>query len=46
MKLNVMLIRLINFTKILNVLGSKNKLKRFRENDTFENVFQPKKEKI
>ena len=41
-----MLIRLINFTKILNVLGSKNKLKRFRENDTFENVFQPKREDL
>jgi tRNA (guanine-N7-)-methyltransferase len=27
-------------------LGSKNKLKRFRENDTFENVFQPKREDL
>jgi len=34
--------------KILNhlnliVLGSKNKLKRFKENETFNNVFQPKR---
>ncbi len=27
-------------------MGSKNKLKRFRENDTFENVFQPTREEI
>lgn len=34
-----------NFTKILNlVVGSKNKLKRFRENETFTNVFQPTRE--
>lgn len=34
-----------NFTKILNlVVGSKNKLKRFRENETFDNVFQPTRE--
>jgi tRNA (guanine-N7-)-methyltransferase len=27
-------------------LGSKNKLKRFKENDTFANVFQPKREEL
>ena len=27
-------------------MGSKNKLKRFRENDTFENVFQPSREEL
>jgi tRNA (guanine-N7-)-methyltransferase len=27
-------------------LGSKNKLKRFKENDTFENVFQPTREEV
>jgi len=27
-------------------LGSKNKLKRFKENDTFTNVFQPKREEL
>jgi tRNA (guanine-N7-)-methyltransferase len=27
-------------------LGSKNKLKRFRENDTFANVFQPEREAL
>ena len=33
---------LINFTKKLNFLvGSKNKLKRFKENETFSNVIQP-----
>jgi len=34
-----------NFTKNLNlVVGSKNKLKRFRENETFGNVLQPTRE--
>ncbi len=34
-----------NFTKILSlVVGSKNKLKRFRENETFSNVIQPERE--
>ena len=34
-----------NFTKNLNlVVGSKNKLKRFRENNTFGNVLQPTRE--
>jgi tRNA (guanine-N7-)-methyltransferase len=27
-------------------LGSKNKLKRFKENETFENVFQPTREEV
>lgn len=27
-------------------MGSKNKLKRFRENDTFNNVFQPSREEL
>ena len=27
-------------------MGSKNKLKRFNENDTFDNVFQPKREEL
>lgn len=37
----------LNFTKILNhIVGSKNKLKRFRENETFENVIQPSREEL
>lgn len=36
-----------NFTKILSlVVGSKNKLKRFRENETFGNVIQPERDDI
>ncbi len=36
-----------NFTKILSlVVGSKNKLKRFRENETFGNVIQPEREDV
>ena len=27
-------------------MGSKNKLKRFRENDTFANVLQPSREEL
>jgi tRNA (guanine-N7-)-methyltransferase len=27
-------------------VGSKNKLKRFRENETFTNVFQPTREEV
>ena len=27
-------------------MGSKNKLKRFKENDTFGNVFQPTREQV
>ena len=35
------------FTKILNFqVGSKNKLKRFRENETFSNVIQPQREEV
>lgn len=38
---------LFNFTKILNFqVGSKNKLKRFRENETFSNVVQPTREEV
>lgn len=37
----------LNFTKILsNTVGSKNKLKRFKENETFKNVVQPKREDL
>ena len=31
----------LKFAKILKKVGSKNKLKRFRENETFANVIQP-----
>ncbi len=34
-----------NFAKTYNV-GSKNKLKRFKENESFENVFQPTREEV
>lgn len=34
-----------NFAKNKNV-GSKNKLKRFKENENFENVFQPTREEV
>jgi len=27
-------------------VGSKNKLKRFKENETFQNVFQPTREEV
>ena len=27
-------------------MGSKNKLKRFKENETFDNVFQPTREEV
>lgn len=38
---------MFNFTKILNFqVGSKNKLKRFRENETFSNVVQPGREEV
>lgn len=41
------LIYFLNFTKILNLaVGSKNKLKRFNENATFANVFQPTREEV
>jgi len=32
--------------KTNTTVGSKNKLKRFNENDTFENVYQPKREEL
>lgn len=36
-----------NFAKILSyVVGSKNKLKKFRENETFSNVVQPERAEI
>lgn len=35
-----------NFTKKLIFVGSKNKLKRFRENETFDNVIQPSREEV
>lgn len=34
-------VEFVNFAKILKNVGSKNKLKRFRENETFANVVQP-----
>ena len=36
----------LNFTKKLKFVGSKNKLKRFKENETFQNVFQPTREEV
>lgn len=37
----------LNFTPRLNyTVGSKNKLKRFKENETFTNVFQPGREEL
>lgn len=38
--------RIIESIKILLKVGSKNKLKRFRENETFNNVFQPTREEV
>nr|WP_237690381.1 tRNA (guanosine(46)-N7)-methyltransferase TrmB [Salegentibacter tibetensis] len=36
-----------SFTKILNLgVGSKNKLRRFRENEAFTNVIQPSREEL
>ena len=38
---------LFNFTKILNFqVGSKNKLRRFKENESFSNVVQPTREEV
>jgi tRNA (guanine-N7-)-methyltransferase len=34
-----------NFVIII-IVGSKNKLKRFKENETFSNVFQPTREEM
>ena len=46
-KTNFNLIYFLNFAKTLILdVGSKNKLKRFRENESFENVFQPTREEV
>jgi len=37
---------LINFAQNYLEVGSKNKLKRFKENETFTNVFQPTREEV
>lgn len=40
---------MLNFTALLlnrKLVGSKNKQKRFRENETFHNVYQPKREEL
>ncbi len=37
----------VNFAKTLSyIVGSKNKLKRFKENESFSNVFQPSREQV
>lgn len=36
----------LNFAENFVNVGSKNKLKRFRENETFQNVFQPTREEV
>ena len=37
----------LNFTKIFKKgVGSKNKLKRFKENETFKNVIQPTRDEL
>ena len=41
-----MLIICLILSKIKLEVGSKNKLKRFSENETFENVFQPTREEV
>ena len=38
---------MLNFAqKFREIVGSKNKLKRFSENETFANVFQPTREEV
>ena len=38
---------MLNFAqKFKEIVGSKNKLKRFSENETFSNVFQPTREEV
>ena len=37
---------MLNFAQNKLEVGSKNKLKRFSENETFENVFQPTREEV
>lgn len=47
LKTNIKLKCFLNFTARLNyTVGSKNKLKRFRENETFSNVFQPSRAEL
>jgi tRNA (guanine-N7-)-methyltransferase len=41
----VLIISLI-LPKFIEIVGSKNKLKRFSENETFTNVFQPTREEV
>ena len=36
----------LNFAKTLKFVGSKNKLKRFKENETFDNVIQPSRDEL
>lgn len=36
----------LNFCTISTQMGSKNKLKRFKENETFPNVVQPKRDEV
>ena len=41
------LLYFLSFAKTLNyIVGSKNKLKRFKENENFVNVFQPTREEV
>lgn len=37
---------MLNFVQRLKIVGSKNKLKRFKENETFNNVFQPSRDDL
>jgi tRNA (guanine-N7-)-methyltransferase len=48
LKTNINLKCFLNFTAalILITVGSKNKLKRFKENETFSNVVQPSREQL
>lgn len=41
-----MLIISLILPKFIEIVGSKNKLKRFSENETFTNVFQPTREEV
>jgi tRNA (guanine-N7-)-methyltransferase len=46
-KTNIKLKCFLNFTESLKIrVGSKNKLKRFKENETFNNVFQPSRKDL
>ena len=45
--MDLVLLYFLNFAEIFNKsVGSKNKLKRFKENETFNNVFQPSREEV